>query len=411
MPTHDSKVLQDVFVGRQPIYGRDLRLYAYELLYRGGDVDYADFPEGDRATSRVLLNTFTEFGLDRVVGGHLAFVNLTRGFIIGEYPLPLPRDRVVLEVLESVLLDTEVLEGLERLKRSGFRLALDDFVYRDDLVPLLEMADIVKIDVLGLEPAQIAENVDLFRSFGVELLAEKVETRRQFDTCVEAGFDLFQGYFLAKPNVVQGSSIPASRMNLMRLLAELHDPDCDFDRIQTIVGQDVSLSYKLLRHINTAAYGLPRRIDSIRETVTYLGVGTVRNLASLFLLSNAGDTPHELIVTSLQRARMCECLARIAGEGDPQPFFTVGLLSALDALVGLPMPTVLSKLPLAPELQAAILDGEGHLGEALRCTIAYERGEWGGVSCFGLSRGAIKSAFLDTVEWVESVDAELRGAA
>jgi c-di-GMP phosphodiesterase len=397
----------DIFVGRQPIYGRRLELHAYELLYRGADVDYADFSEGDRATSQVLLNTFTEFGLERIVGGHLAFINLTRGFIVGEYPLPVPRTQVVLEVLEEVEADEQVLKGMEDLRRRGFKIALDDFVYRPDREPMLALADIIKVDILGLDQAEIRARFQQLKPRGIKLLAEKIETREQFELCRDMGFDYFQGYFLAKPNVVSGSSIPANSLNLLRLMAEFQNPDHDFDRIAEIVSQDVALSYKLLRHINAAIYGMPRRIESIKETVTYLGLSTVKNLACLFLLSGAGEHPHELLVTAMMRAKMCELLARARGVSNPSSFFTVGLFSTLDALLNVPMERVVKKLPLAEDLQHALLDGDGPMGQALRCTLAYERGDWDAVRYFELPRTTIKGAFLEAVVWVENVDQEI----
>lgn len=397
----------DIFVGRQPIYGRRLELHAYELLYRGADVDYADFSEGDRATSQVLLNTFTEFGLERIVGGHLAFINLTRGFIVGEYPLPVPRTQVVLEVLEEVDPDEQVLAGLQDLRRRGFKIALDDFVYKPEREPLLALADVVKVDILGLPPDEIRARYQQLKPLGLKLLAEKIETREQFELCRDMGFDYFQGYFLAKPNVVSGASIPANGLNLLRLMAEFQDPDHDLDRIAEIVSQDVALSYKLLRHINAAIYGMPRRIDSIKETVTYLGLSTVKNLACLFMLSDVGEQPHELLVTAMMRAKMCELLARAGKAPNPSSYFTVGLFSTLDALLSAPMERVVRKLPLGEELQHALLEKRGPMAEALRCTLAYERGDWDAVQCFSLTRATIKEAFLGAVVWVEAVDQEI----
>ncbi len=411
MDARDSLGMKDIFVGRQPIYSRRLELYAYELLYRGGDVDTAVFSEGDSATSQVLLNTFTEFGVDRVVGNHLAFINLTRGFIIGEYPLPVPRTQVVLEVLEDVEPDDEVLEGLKDLRRRGFRIALDDFVYREGYERLLELADIVKVDVQGLDGDQIRERYDFLKPFGAKLLAEKIETRAIFDVCVNIGFDYFQGYFLAKPNIVAGTTVPPSRVSLLRLLAELQNPKCDFERVKEIVAQDIMLSYKLLRKINAVRYGMPRKIDSIKETVSYLGLNAVKNMACLFLLSEMKDTPHELIVTSMLRARMCELLASSLGVEERQPYFTVGLFSILDAMMGTTMDKVLTKLPLTESLQRALVGLEGPLGEALACTLAYERGDWEHVVCPGLGRAEIKAGFLGAVEWVGTIDEELTGVA
>ncbi|MCZ6596770.1 MAG: hypothetical protein O7B99_03955, partial [Planctomycetota bacterium] len=181
--------MQDVYVGRQPIYGRGLDVYAYEILFRSGDVDHADFVEGDRATSQVILNTFSEIGLDRVVGERLAFLNVTRGFIIGEYPLPVPHDRVVLEVLEDILPEVEVVEGLKEMRRQCYTIALDDFVLTDSTEALLELGDIVKIDCLTLDPGEIQEQYELLKPYGLKLLAEKIETQDQFDACRSLGFE------------------------------------------------------------------------------------------------------------------------------------------------------------------------------------------------------------------------------
>ena len=403
--------MKDVYIGRQPIYGRSLDVVAYELLFRGADVDHADFAEGDRATSQVILNAFTEIGLDRVVGERFAFLNLTRGFITGEYPLPVPNDRVVLEVLEDVSADDEVIEGLKRLKEQGYRIALDDFVLSTENRELLDHADIVKVDCLGQKDEAIQKQAEHLASYGVELLAEKIETQDQFRVCRELGFDLFQGFFLSRPNVIHDRVLNAHRMNLLQLLAELQEPTCCFERVSDLVSHDVALSYKLLRHINTASYGLRRRVDSVRETLLYLGLDTVKSLASLFLMASVDDKPQELVRTAMFRAKMCELLARANGTLDRHKAFTIGLFSNIDVMMDGPMDALLERLPLAPDLRAALLRREGPLGEILSSTLAYERGDWERVPCLDLSRGRIKSAFLGAVEFVEGVDRDLVGQA
>jgi EAL and modified HD-GYP domain-containing signal transduction protein len=399
--------MKDVYIGRQPIYGRGLDVVAYELLVRGADVDHADFVEGDRATSQVILNAFTEIGLDRVVGERFAFLNLTRGFITGEYPLPVPHDRVVLEVLEDVEADDEVLAGLGRLKDQGYRIALDDFVLSTKNEELLQFADIVKVDCLGLEEDEIQRQVAQLAGYSVELLAEKIETQDQFRICRAIGFDLFQGFFLSRPNVIKDRVLSAHRVNLLQLLAELQEPGCSFERVNELVSHDVALSYKLLRHINTAAYGLRRRVDSVRETVLYLGLDTVKSLSSLFLMASVDDKPQELVRTAMFRAKMCELLARAAGSLDRHMAFTIGLFSNIDVMMDGQMDALLERLPLAPELRAALLGREGPLGEILSSTLAYERGDWERVPCLGLTRGRIKAAFLGAVQFVEGVDRDL----
>jgi len=403
--------MQDVFIGRQPIYARGLDVFAYELLFRGGDVDFADFTEGDRATSQVILNTFTEIGLDRVVGARTAFLNLTRGFVTGEYPLPVPQDRVILEVLEDIHAEPEVVKGLSRLKARGFRIALDDFVVSDANRDLLPLADIVKVDILGLEESEIRVQIDALRPYGVQLLAEKIETQEQFQACRDMGFDFFQGYFLSRPNVIRDRVLPPNRLNLLNILAELHEPGCKLERVNELVSQDVALSYKLLRQVNSVRMGLRHRVESIRETLVYLGIDNVKSLASLFLMASLEDKPHDLIRTSMMRAKMCERLAIAEGGIDAHKAFTVGLFSTLDAMMDCTMDVVLERLPLAPELGNALLRREGVLGSILGSTLAYERGDWERVPCLGLSHGAIKGAFLDSVAFVEQTDRNLRAKA
>jgi EAL and modified HD-GYP domain-containing signal transduction protein len=398
---------RDIFVGRQPIFDRRLRLFAYELLYRGARVDFADFRQGDRATSQVLLNAFTEFGLERVVGDHLAFVNMTRSFLVGAHSMPVPPHQVVLEVLEDIEPDEEVLRGVRDLKRRGFRIALDDFVLRDGFEQLISLADFIKIEVQDLSDDDVHRVQRELHPAGARLLAEKVETRAQFEVCREAGFEFFQGHFLARPNVMSSKTITTVRQNLLRLVAELQDAACDFERVQEIVAQDVSLSYKLLRCVNSSAWALPRRIESIRETVVYLGQEAVKNLASLFLLSGLEDAPQELFVIAMLRARMCELLGHASRAANESAYFTVGLFSALDALLQQPLEQVLGQLPFSADVRAAILERVGPMGEALRTTLAYEQGAWQDVGCAGLERSEIQSIYLQAVAWVETIGREL----
>ena len=194
--------MQDIYLGRQPIHGRNLDVIAYELLFRRGEGNHANVSAGDRATSRVILNTFAGLGLERVVGNRTAFLNITRSFIVGTYPLPVPPDRVVLEVLEGVTPDAEVLGGLERLKHLGYRIALDDFVLDEGTRALLPYADIVKVDCLDQSPSELRDQVERLRPHGLLLLAEKVETQEQLDRCRGLGFDYFQGYHLSRPDVI-----------------------------------------------------------------------------------------------------------------------------------------------------------------------------------------------------------------
>ncbi len=388
----------DVFVGRQPIYDRRLNVVAYELLFRSGEQNQAGVLDGDRATSQVVLNTFLEIGLDTIVGRKRAFFNLTRDFILQDYSQVFPADRVVMEVLEDVRVDDELITAVRNLSARGYTIALDDFIYHDSLRPLVEIADIIKVDILALDRPTLKAHVDLLRQYDVKLLAEKVETRDDFDHCKALGFDYFQGYFFCKPEVIKGHRVP-NRLLTLQLLAKLQDPETDFGEMEEIVSRDVALSYKLLRMINSAFYGLPRQVDSIHQALLMLGTKFISSWVSLIILADLDGKPDELMRTAMVRAKMCELLAQASGRRSKERFFTVGLFSALDALMDSPMDEILQSLPLSDDVKAALLRQEGDLGEALRCTLAYERANWQEVHCPGLARHAITDAYLQALTW------------
>lgn len=390
----------DIFVGRQPIFNRQLNVVGYELLFREFETEKAAVVDGDLATSQVILNTFMEIGLDQLVGNRMAFINLTRRFLLEEQPLlPVMQGRMVLEVLEDVEVDEALISALRNLSNQGYQIALDDVVDPEDVRSLLEIADIVKLDLLDTDRAHLEAHVATLREYGVWLLAEKVETYEEFELCKGLGFDYFQGYFLSRPKVVSGRRMPTSRLAIVRLLAKLHDPDIEIDELEAIVRQDVSLSYRLLRLINSAFYSLSTKITTVRQALTLLGIQQVQAWVSLLLLSRIDDKPNALVTTAMSRAKMCELLAVAANERGPEADFTVGLFSILDVLLDLPMEEAIASLPLSDEVTAALLESKGHLGAVLNCTLAYEKGDWGAVSCLTLTPGEIRDAYLESLDW------------
>jgi EAL and modified HD-GYP domain-containing signal transduction protein len=364
---------------------------------------------GNQATSQVILNTFMEIGLDTIVGEKRAFINLTRDFFLQEYSAVFPAKRVVLEVLEDIPVDAALLAAVRRLSGQGYTIALDDFVYHERLRPLVELADIVKVDVLAMDRKTLCEHSVLLRQHNVRLLAEKVETREVFKFCKALGFDYFQGYFFCKPEVIKGQRVPANRLATLQLLARLRDPDVEFRELETLMSRDVALSYKLLRLVNSAFYSLPRKVDSLRQALSLLGTKFLTTWVSLLILAGFDDKPLELMVTAMVRAKMCELLAQALGRSDTDTFFTVGLFSALDALMDSSMEEILKSLPLSDDLAAALLRHEGRLGSALACVLAYERGNWPAVVCPGLDNAAITGAYLHAITWAAKTSATLRG--
>ncbi len=394
-------------VGRQPILDRDQRAFGHELLYRSADGGGPAGVDGDRMTSRVVLDAFLAIGIERVVGNGLAFVNVTREFLLDDDPPPLPRERVVLEILEDAVIDEELIGAVRSWRERGFTIALDDFVYDPRWEPLLPLASVIKIEVPALDEAGLAEHVRRLRRDGVRLLAEKVETRAEFEELRALGFDLFQGYFFARPEVVSGRRLPENRLATVQLLGALQRPDVDLAKVDALVSQDVALSYKLLRCINSAAFALPRRVESIHRAVVFLGLRALKRLVALAAMAGAEDKPSELVRIALVRARMCERLCAALPGIDEDSGFTVGLFSTLESLMDAPLAEILDKLPLAEEVSAALLAGEGLLGEVLACVLAYERCDWDHARAAGLDPAAIGRAYAEAVDWSYQISAGL----
>lgn len=397
----------ELFIGRQPIFDDRMRVVAYELLFRDGTQNQAKVVDGERATARVVSNAFMELGFETVTGKHPAFVNMTREFLLNDFPRLFPPDRMMLEVLEDVLVDERLLDAIRGLKRDGYRIALDDFVFREQLASLVELADVVKVDIRAHTREGLTEQVRLLKPFGVRPLAEKVETHEELEVCKKLGFQWFQGYFLEKPQVLTGTRPPANRLAILRLLARINDPRADLDDIEGIVSTDVALSYKLLRYINSALFSTTDRVQSIRHALVYLGIRMVRAWVNLVILAGIVDKPHELIVTGMLRAKMCERLAVAAGNRQPDSAFTVGLFSILDALMDVPMGEILHDIPLAEDLVVALRDNLGPFGEFLACTLSFERGQWDGVCVGGLTPRQIQNAFNESLKWQGALSAGL----
>ena len=400
--------MSDIYIGRQPIYDRKLGVYAYELLFRAASDNSAKFTDGDQATSDVIVNTFLEIGLDNIVGDRLAFINLTRAFFVGEHTISLPRDRVVLELLEDIEADEEVVSSVKRLSEQGYNIALDDFIYHESLQPLVQLADIVKIDIMAMDRDEIREHVKALRQHPLRLVAEKVETQEEHDYCMELGFDYFQGYFLAQPKVIQGRRLPNNRLAILKLLSRLQDPEITTKQLEELIAQDVAFSYRILRYVNSAAYAPPRKIESIHQAVVRLGLQTIRSWTALLAMSQVDNKPTELVVTAMIRGKMAEQMARALDAEQPDSFFTVGLFSALDALMDNSMEEILTQLPLADHIAQALLHKGGELhGEVLNCVLAYERGEWENLGCSQLGTHRLRTCYLEAVQWANTACRQL----
>ena len=397
--------MADVYVARQPIFEADLSLSAYELLFRRGDENRAVVTDNEDATSTVIINAFTEFGLESVVANHRAWINVGREFVMNRLGFSLPADRVVLELLENQYVDQPLLEALAELRAAGYTVALDDFSWDEALIPLIESVDIVKVDVLPMETADVVRNVEALRPYDVRLVAEKVETREEFNICAELGFDLFQGYFFCKPEVLSGKGIAPNRLTLLQLVAALQDPDIEFGALETVITRDVALSYRLLRYINSAFFGLRTECSSIGRALTLLGLENVKRWSTMTVFAGLNVKPQELILTALVRARMCELLGPAMGEENADQNFTLGLFSVIDALMDAPMTEVLDSIPFHEDMRQALIAGEGRKGALLGSVLDWERGDF--TAHRGLDAAVVSDAHYEALAWADKAAEQL----
>jgi EAL and modified HD-GYP domain-containing signal transduction protein len=379
----------DLFVARQPIFDRERALFAYELLFRSGPENAFPHGDGDHASSSVIGHGLLSFGLDALVGDRRAFVNVTRNVLLRGLWSLFPRERVVVELLEDVPPDPEVVEACRALKQAGYLLALDDFVQRPDYAPLVELADIVKVDFLATQGAQRRALAQALRGRGVELLAEKVETGEDVAEGIALGYAYFQGFFFEKPEMVSRRDVPGSKLNYLRFLREVDQRAIDLDRLEEVIKQEVSLSVRLLRYLNAAVFGWREPIDSIKHALLLVGEETLRKLAWVVAMKALGeDKSQQLVLTSLHRARFCEAAAPHCGLGDRGvELFLVGLLSLVDALVGRPMDELLAELAVSADVRAALTGRSAPFGPVLCLAESWERGDWERVAALSASLG------------------------
>lgn len=395
--------LVDVFVGRQPIFTTDMELFAYELLFRSNQENNAAvILGGDSASANVMLSAFGDIGLCEVVGDKKAFINFTEGLLSPEYESFFPRKQIVIEVLEDIKVTPALLHTLRVLKDKGFTIALDDYVFNPELEPLEEFADIIKVDILDVGARALIEHSAKLRAKGIRLLAEKVETQNQFEYCKKLGFELFQGYFFAKPKIIQGKRLPANKLAILDLLANVYDPDVDMRKLSESISKDVVLSQKLLRFASQSAGGR-FEIASIHDAVMRFGLERLKSWSSMLALSGIDDKPLELFVTSLTRARFCELVGSKLGQHSRDTYFTVGLFSSLDALMDSGMETLLANMTLAQPVERALLNYEGQLGRVLSIVKSLEQGQTDFELPGELSATDLSMMYLQAMQFSESV--------
>lgn len=393
-----------MIVGRQPIFDAHRRVFGYELLFRrlevGGPSDGLPTDVDELVMTPELLFNSVSIGIERLVADKAMFINADRALLTGSLPLLLPPDRVVVEILETVSPDAEVLAGCRRLASRRFTLALDDFAWFDGAEALLELTSIVKIDVLALGPEGVRDTIERCRDFDVRLLAEKVETPDQLAECRALGFDYFQGYLLARPDVVSGRSLDPRAFARLQLVARLLDADSEVEEIEAIIQREPSLAQQLLQLAGIGAeHGMRRSVRTIREAVVLVGRERLQSWAGLMLVIPGGDTSREEATTALVRARMCELLAQPHGPVVAQQAFTAGMVAAFDVLLGMRIEQVVDALPLASDLRSAILGDDSTIGRILADVVDFQLGRPADARRCGRGELALTRAWTEALEW------------
>ena len=401
------------FLARQPILDRKRQLYAYELLFRSGIQNSCGAVDLEQASLSVIDTSFL-IGLQRLTEGQRAFINCPKEFLLQDYVSLLPPEWVVVELLETIVPDAEVIEACRRLKQKGYLLALDDFEDTLDWAPLVEIADFIKVDFRLTSPLQQSSLAARYTGKGIRMLAEKVETPEEFSEAMKMGYSLFQGYFFCRPEILHHRGIPAFKLAYLELLQAVTTPEFDMDALALKIKHETSLTYKLLRYLNSAAFSLHKEIHSIAQALQLLGERELRKWIAVVAVDVLGDgKPDELTKVPLVRGRFCELLAPFVGMADQAgDLFLLGLLSVSDAILDQPFDVILKELPVRIDIKEALLGRAVPYRDVIDLAIALERAEWEQIRALvpvlNVKEENIFELYASAVEWSTTLRSEAR---
>ncbi len=390
-------------LARQGIYNKNGSVYAYELLYRDPLVNVNKTFTNEEETSSVITQLFANLDIDTIIGNKRAFISFSYKHLVQKIPNLLPKDRIVIEVLETVDVDKPLINSLLSLREQGYKIALHDFIVNEKNSLLIELVDIIKLNVLYQNKQQIAQQLKPLKQFNGHLLAKKIENNSQFNDCIDLGFTYFQGSFLNKPDLLKGQKLTENKSNLIHLLAELNDQNITMERVEELILQIPKLSYRVLRLANSVSLYRGKQIDSVMDSLKMLGLNQIHNWLCLFLLSNQDDLITDLLERTLIRAKMCEYLAQVSGYFDPHQAYTVGILSTLDRFLNEPMESLLSKIQLNKALNEALLHQKGELGDFLQVAIDYEFANFKKLERTSYDKQDLTRSYVAGIEYARSV--------
>lgn len=384
MITCTDVFLDSFFVARQPVFDAQKNVWGYELLFRNSEgTNAADIGDDDAATSQVIADGFGLIQDDIEVGQRL-LVNFPRNMLLEGAADFLPPEVCVVEILEHVQPEPDVLEALQDLKDRGYILALDDYVGQEGFEPFIELADIVKVDCLDLDQDELANIAGNLRQLDVQLLAEKVEDNEMFNLCRDLGFELFQGFFFSRPEIIPGKKISTNNINRLQLLSAISGEDFEVEDLTKAINSDVSVSYRLLKFMNSPTFGLPNEINSIQQAIALIGYRKLAGWLRMILLSDMSSGPagNELAFLSIKRAKFLELVCRDMKHCplSAESMFMLGLFSLLDVLLGRPMPELMKELPVEQDLVKALIGKQSSALIYLNLIKLLEKADWDGLT-------------------------------
>ncbi|HTZ33168.1 MAG TPA: HDOD domain-containing protein, partial [Methylomirabilota bacterium] len=401
--------MAEKFIARQPIFDKRLRVFAYELLFRGGPQNYFIKPSRNAAASSVIADSITLFDLNTLTGNALAFINVDELALRLDAPRLLPPDRVIIEILETVTPSDEIVRICRDLIGSGYTLALDDFVDHPKFASLVECAKYLKVDFQLLDPDGRRRIVEKYANSGISFLAEKVETEEELAEARHLGYSYFQGYFFCRPSMMETREIPGNKLLQLRLLNLVSGPELDYSAIEELLKNEPSLLYRLLRYLNSPLLGLRSEVHSVRHALTLLGEREFRRWVSIFaVIALASGKPPELIRTALTRAYFCEAFSHAARmDNESSTLFLMGLLSITDALLDQPIADVLRSLPVDEKIKTALTGGQNRHHDVYELLLALERAEWPRLSAcadrLAVSEASVPDAFQSALQKASAI--------
>lgn len=396
------------YAARQPILDRNKALYAYELLFRNGNANSFPLIDGNEATSRMIEGSQLSFTLDELLGNKPGFINFTMDTLLRQYPLMLPSHKVIIEILEDTLPQASLLDECKKLKKQGYTLALDDHTYTSDWEPFYPYIDIIKVDFRVSSVLNLQNIVDTAAKHRhIRLLAEKIETNSEFEQALQLGFSYFQGYFFARPEMLQTRVLPPASLAILRLLAEVSKPEPELATIIRIFEHDIPLSYKLLRYSNSVIFRRQSEIATIKQAIIVLGLQELKRFLSLLFMANIStDKPAELLRMSVIRAGFTEALSRIHQQSCPEKAFLAGMLSLIDAILDQSIESVMQQLPLSQDIKTALIDKTGPFAQYIDVIHHYETAAWAELDInaqkLGISVDDIHQAYHQAVLWADT---------